>query len=106
MVVPAVKVPGEADDLALSGECARHTQRQVRRLCSGHCEPHSLRGWNQALDLLGPLDLQGMARSVMRTLRGLPDDRVHDRRMIVPENQRAVPTEIVHILVAIHVPLA
>src|SRR4029077_10165283 len=47
MVVPAVKVPGEADDLALSGECARYTQRQVRRLRSGHRESHALRGWNQ-----------------------------------------------------------
>src|SRR5215467_3719558 len=98
MVVPAVKVPCEADDLALAGECARHTQRQVRRLRSGHREPHSLSGWNQALDLLSPLDLKGMACSVMRTLRRLPDDCVHDRRMIVPKNQRAMPTEIVHVL--------
>src|SRR5262249_4430153 len=106
MVVPAVKVPGEADDLAPAGECARHMQRQVRRLCSGHRETQSLPGWYYPLPMLSPLDPQGMARSVMRPLRRLPEDRVHDRRMIVPKNERAVPAEIVHVLVPIHVPLA
>jgi hypothetical protein len=57
--VPAVKVAREPDDLAPAGECARHRQRQMRRLGSGHREPHSLRGWNQALDLLAPRSFLG-----------------------------------------------
>ena len=106
MVMPAMEVPGEADDLALAGECARHAQREVRRLRTGNRETHPLCGWDQLLNQFGPLHFQSVAGAVMGALCGLRRDRFHDCRITVTKDQRAVSAEIIDVLVAVHIPFA
>ena len=106
MVMPAMEVPGEAYDLALAGECARHAQREVRGLRAGHRETHPLCGWDHLLNQFGPLHFQCVAGAVMYALRGLRRDRFHDCRLTVTKDQRAVSAEIIDVLVAVHIPFA
>ena len=69
MVVPAVKMAGEADDLLLLPVNARDdAQREVRRLRAGNRETHPFRGRDHSLNQFGPLHFQGVAGAVMRRL--------------------------------------
>ena len=61
---------------------------------------------DQPVDQLGPAHLQLVRRAPMRAEPHLPLDRLHDRGMAMTEQQRAVATEVVDILVAVDVPLA
>ena len=105
MVMPAMEVPGEAYDLPFAGESARHAQREVRRLRTGHCETHPLCGWNHLLNQFGPLHFQCVAGSVVHTLSGLRRGGLHDCRPTVTKDQRAVSAEIVDVLIAVHIHL-
>ena len=58
VVVPAVEVRLEADDLAPAGERAGEPHRHQRRLGAGRGEAHALGARHQPLDGLGPAHLE------------------------------------------------
>ena len=72
VVVPAVEVGLEADDLAPAGERAREPHRHQRRLGAGRGEAHPLGARHQPPDRLGPAHLERMARAEVRAARRAP----------------------------------
>ncbi len=106
VIVPAVEMAGEANDLALAGEGPRHAQGEESGLGPGVGEPHSFRRRHQLVDEFGPLDLERMGCSIVDAFGQLGRDGFDYRRVIVAENQRPVPAKIVDVFVPIDVPLA
>ena len=105
-VMPAVEMAVELHHLRMPRVGARDAQGEVRRLGARHGEAHHLRGGHQLADELGPADLQLVAGAEMRAPRRLLLDRLDHRGVAVPEEERAVTHPVVHVLVAVHVPLA
>ncbi len=104
MVVPAMEVALEAQDRLPSGEGARQAHRHQRRLGAGGRETHAFRRGHQPLYGTRPGDLPRMVGAELGALgEGLLDRRADDR-VIVTEQQSAVPAEVVDVAVAVHVP--
>ena len=97
VVVPAVEMIIEADQLRLAGEGAREPHRHQRRLGAGRGEAHPLGGRDQRLDPLGPFDLQLVAGAVMGAAVELRMHRRHHLGMAMAEQQRAVAAEIIDV---------
>ena len=106
LVVPSVKMARETDYLALAGESARKAERQVRGLGSGSRKAHLRGGRNHLLHQFRPLDFERMRCPIVRAFSHLGRDGIHHQGMIVTEDERTVPSQIVHVLVAVHVPFA
>ncbi len=85
MVVPAVEMIVEADQLGLSAEGAREAHRHQRRLGARRRKAHPLGGRDQCLDPLGPFDLQLVAGAVMGAAVELGMHRRHHLGVAMPE---------------------
>ena len=105
VVVPAVKMPLELDDLALAGRRPRCAQRQQGRLGAGAGELHRLGARHHVHDELRPLDLAPRAAAGVRAPGRLLPDRLDHRRVGVPQQHGAVAGPEVDVAVAVHVPL-
>jgi hypothetical protein len=106
MVVPAVEMPEKADDLVLTREGAGQAQREVGRFGTRGSEADALGARYQLLDQLCPAQLELVRRPEMRAERHLSLHCRDDFRRAVAEQQGAVPTEVVHVLMAVHAPFA
>ena len=105
VVVPAVEVFLELDDLALAGVRARQLERHHGGLGAGTGEAHALRGGYEVLDAPAPLVLHVAAAAEVGCLGHLPGDGLDDVRVRVAEYERAVACEVVQYAVAVNVPL-
>ena len=106
VVVPAVEVVLQLDDLVAPGVGPGQPHRHQRGLGAAAVEPHPLDGRHQVHDRPGPAHLLVGARPQVRAAADLLGDRVRDGRVRVPQDQRAVPRNVVDVFVAVHVPLA
>ena len=106
MIVPAVEMIVEADQLGLSGKGAGETDRHQRCLGARAGKAHPLGGRDQCLDPLGPFDLQLVTGAVVGAAVELGVHRRHDLGMAMPEQQRAVPAKIIDIATAVDIPFA
>src|SRR5262249_18274719 len=61
---------------------------------------------NHLLDLLAPLDFQLVGRAKMRSLGQLRLHGLGHFRMAMPQDERAVPADVIDVLVAVDVPLS
>ena len=95
VVVPAVEVLSELDDLRLARVGAHHPEGHHRGLRSGAVEPHLLRARHQLLYPARPLDLLGRGGAVVRAPRHLLRDGLDDCGMRVAQQQRAVARPVV-----------
>jgi len=101
----AKEIESQRDEVS-TGEGARKPQRQVRGLGAGRGEAHAPGARDQALHELGPAHLGFVRGAPVRALRHLLLHRLDHGRMRVAEQQRAMPAEIIDVLVAVDVPLA
>src|SRR5215831_520389 len=96
----------EANQFGLARESPRQPQSQVRGLGSRSGEAHLLGRRNHFMDQLRPFDFERMRCAVMRAFGCLRGDRFGYGGMIVTQEKRAVPPDIIDVFVAIYVPLA
>src|SRR6266542_2470222 len=106
IVVPAVEVLVELEELIAPGVGAGEPDSHQGGLGAGAGKPHFLGARHKLLDALPPLEFQTVVGSVMRALRRLFDNRPCDFRMCVAEEQCAVAHDIVDVLVSVYIPLA
>ena len=106
LIVPAVEVPGQLDDLVPAGGRPGHPQRQQRRLRPARGEAHPLGGGDEPDHQLGPVAFQLVVRARMEEPARLGPDRRHHLGMAVPQQQRAVAHDVADELVAVEVPFA
>jgi len=106
VVVPAVEVALETDDLFLAARGARDSQREVRCLSAGRREAHALGGRHHLADELRPLDLKLGAGGKVHALLQLRLRGGDDLRVLVAEQQRAVAAVVVDVFVAVEIPFA
>jgi hypothetical protein len=106
MILPAMEMAEEADDLRLAGKRAREAERHQIGLGARRGEAHLLGAGNQFLHQRAPAYFQLVARSVMRAMVELRVRGFDDLGMVVAEQQRTVAAEIVDILVAVDIPFA
>jgi hypothetical protein len=97
---------GELHDLRPTRVGASDAQREMRRLGAGHREPCQLAARDEPVDELRPTHLELVARAHVRASRHLLLHGLHDGRVTVAEEQRAVPHPVVDVLVPVDVPLA
>ena len=105
VVLPSVEVALEAHQLLLPGAGAREAQRDQVGFRAGGGEPHPLRAGHELLDERSPAHLEVVAGGGMGAERHLALRGPGHLGVAVPEDQGAVPAVVVHVLVAVHVPL-
>ena len=106
VVVPAVEMVLEADDLVLAGKGAGEAQRHQRRLGARRGEPHPLGRGDEPHDPFGPFDLGLVAGAEMGPALDLLMHRLDHLRVAMAEQQRAVPAEIIDIAMPVDIPFA
>ena len=106
MIVPAVKMTFEADELCGPRMGAGEAQRQQRGLGPGCGEAHPHRAGHQRLDQPGPGDFFGMACAEMGAGAQLRLGGLGHIGVPVAQNKCPVTDEIIHVFVAVHVPFA
>ena len=104
-VVPAVEVARELHDLRAPRVGAGQAQGEVRGLGARHGEARQLPARNEAVDQLGPADLQLVAAAHVGDARHLLLHGLDHRGMAVADEERPVAHPVVDILVAVDVPL-
>ena len=104
MVMPAVEVIAEAQELRLASMGSRQPKRHVRGLGTRGDQANLFSARNHLLDEFGPLEFQFVLSAVMRASRHLTDHRLDNGRVGMAQNQCAVTTVIVDIFVAVDVP--
>ena len=106
VVVPAVEVVLQLNDLVLAGIGAGQTHRHQRRFRAGTVEAHLLDGGHQRLDGLRPSQfLVGGSAQVGAALY-LTRNGFGDGGMRMAQQQRPVARDVVDVFIAVHVPLA
>ena len=105
MIVPAVKVSGEAQDFWPAREGPRQSQSQQCGLGAGVRKADQFGRRHELLHELAPANLQLVAGAVMRATRQLSLGCLDDRWVIVPQEQRPVAARVIDVFIAIHVPL-
>jgi hypothetical protein len=106
MVVPAVEMVVEADQLRLAGKGAGKAHRHQGGLGPGGGEPHPLGRGDQPHDRLSPGDLQFVTGAEMGAAVDLSVHRFGHLGMAMPQQQRAMPAEIVDIAAAVDIPFS
>jgi len=106
VVVPAMEVADEADDLVLAGMGAGEADRHVRGFRARRGETDFLGRRDQLAHEFGPTHLELVAGTIVRPEIHLPLHGLDDGGMRMAEQHRAVTTEVIHVLVAIDVPFA
>ncbi|HZS49292.1 MAG TPA: hypothetical protein VFA54_00415 [Bryobacterales bacterium] len=86
MIVPAMKVAGEAHQHGLPGISPSNAQSQQRRFGARGCKAHALRARDHLPNQLAPFDLQLMGSAVVSPPRKLRGYCLYDRWMIVAEH--------------------
>ena len=104
VVMPAVEVIPEAKELCLARMGSRQPKRHVSGLGTRGDQANLLRTRNHLFDEFGPLKFQFVLSAVVRAPRHLTDHRLDNGGVGMAQNQRAVTTVIVNILVAVDVP--
>ena len=104
MVMPAMEVSAEAQELRLARMGSRQPQRHVRGLGTRGDQANLLRARNHLFDEFGPLEFQLVLSAVVRAPRHLTDHRLDNGGVGMAQNQRAMTAVIVDILVAVDVP--
>src|SRR5271170_4794063 len=104
VIVPAVEVMLEADQLRLAGKGAGEPHRHQGRLSARGGETHALRRGDELQYPLGPGDLSLVRGAEMGAALDLLLDRLDDLGMAVAEQQRAVAAEIVDVAIAVNIP--
>ena len=104
VVVPAVEVAAEPQQLGPPGRRPRQAERHQRRLRARRGEPHPLGRRHHAAHEVGPAHLELMAGAVMGAAVELGVHGLQHRRVVVPQQQRAMAAEIVDVLIAVDVP--
>ena len=106
VVLPSVEVALQAHQLLLPGAGAREAQGDQVRLRAGGGEAHPLGAGHELLDERSPAYFEVVAGGGMGAERHLALRRPGHFGVAVPEDQGSVPAVVVHVLVAVHVPLA
>lgn len=99
-----MEMAGEADDLALAREGARHAQCQQRGFGAGKREAYALGRRKQFANELRPFDLERVRSTVVRALPQLFGDGGDHAWMIVAQDEGAVAAEIIDVLISVGVP--
>jgi hypothetical protein len=100
-----MEVARKLHDLRATGERPGEAQSQVRCLRPRHGEAGQLSAGDELVDQLRPPDLQLVAGAEVSAPGHLGLHCRHHRGVTVTEEERAVPHPVVHVLVAVHVPL-
>src|SRR5262249_3838547 len=104
MVMPAVVVAFEANDLCPTSEGAGNSDSEHGRLSSRSYKADSLGRRNEAVDEGGPLDLQRVAVREEGALRRLILNRLHHGRASMTEQKRGAPHRVADVLIPVDVP--
>ena len=78
----------------------------MSRLGAGAGKPDPFCRWDKAADALRPLQLELVRGSVVRAARQLGHHSLDHGRVAVAEQQRAMASDVVDVLISVHVPLA
>ena len=106
VVMPAVEVVLQFDDLVAPGVGAGQPHRHQRGLGAAAVEPDTLDGRHKVHDRPGPAQLLVGAGAQVSAAPDLLGNGVGDGGMRMSQDQRAVAGNVVDVLVAVHVPLA
>ena len=105
VVVPAMEVAAEPDQLRPASVCAREAQRHQGRLGAGRGEPHPFGRRDHLRNQFSPAHLEVVTGAEVRTPVQRRAQGRHHCRMVVAQYQRTVAAEVIDVFVAIHVPL-
>ena len=104
VVVPAVIVAFEPDDLLPPGDGARQPDRGVDHLAARRSEADHARPAEDRDEPLGGLDLERVLGAEHHPVAHRLVDGLDDRGMGVPEERGTLPEQVVDVVVAIDVP--
>ena len=105
IVVPAVEVVLELDDLILPGEGTGEAEGHQGGLGAGAVEAHFFDVGHEGLDGVGPADFLLGVSTKMGALGHLFGDGLYDVGVGVTQKQCAVSHDVVDVFVAVDVPL-
>ena len=103
LVVPAVKVAGEAQDFWVAGKGPGEANRHQRRFGAGAGEAHVLGGGDH-LQISSPHRTSSSWPAPKWVPVATAGDGFDDLRVVVAEQQGAVSAEVVDVAVAVDVP--
>jgi len=94
----------ELEDAVPSRRRPRESYRGHRRFGPGAHHPHALDRRHEAADLLRQLELERRGSAEARAAGERPFDRLDDRGMAVPQDERSVGADVVDVLAAVLIP--
>ena len=106
VVVPAVKVAFDPQDLVAAGKCSRETKSQHGAFGPRVGQSYALGTGHHVLNQFAPVQFQFVIGAVVCAFDQLLLYGFRNGPMIVPQQQSAVTAGVVDVLVAVDVPLS
>ena len=104
--MPAVKIREESDYFVPTGKGSCKAQRQMGGFSTRCGEPYTVGAWNESLNNTGPRQFVSVIGAKMGALvERFMNCRKHFR-MPMAEQQCTVATEVINILMAVHIPFS
>ena len=104
--MPAVKIREESDHFVPTGKCSCKAQRQMGSFSTRRCEPYTVGAWDEALNNTGPGEFVSVIGAEMGALVERFMNCRKYFRMPMAEQQCTVATEVINILVTVHIPFS